>query len=373
MNRRPFHLIPTVLAALGVFVYVACSDDPETFRYAAPDRKLTFPADHAAHPDYQNEWWYYTGHLKAKDGRRFGFQLTWFRVGLTKEQQEESKFKSRTIYFAHFTVTDKDGKTFRSTEKISRGGDYDDAGADPRVLRTWIEDWKVEGLGPMFYLSATTDSAALSLIATAKKPPVLQGTEGYSRKGEDPNNASMYYSMTRLGVVGVLTLEGEPVEVEGDAWMDHEFGTSQLGKNQVGWDWFSLQLGDNTEVMLYGIRTTEGGYDPNAAGAFIESDGTRIPLTLSDYTIENLDHWTSPASKARYPSKWRITIPSRNFQATITPYVSDQELRTENTARITYWEGAVAVEAVRNGTPVAGEGYVEMTGYAAPLSALQGE
>ncbi|MEO5929070.1 MAG: lipocalin-like domain-containing protein, partial [Candidatus Kapaibacterium sp.] len=307
--------------------------------------------------------------LRARDGRRFGFQLTWFRVGLAKEESAGSKFKTRTFYFAHFTLTDKDKGTFRHTERSARGGEYDDAGADSRVLRTWIGDWRLEGLGGMFYMSGRNDSAgmALSLIATPKKQPVLQGVNGYSQKGDAPGNASMYYSIPRLAVAGMLTLDGTPVEVEGEAWMDHEFGTSQLGKEQTGWDWFSLQLGNNEEVMLYGIRRPDGSYDPHATGAYITADGKRTPLALKDYTIQVLDHWTSPASKGNYPSKWKITIPSQNFEATITPYAADQELRTDNSARVTYWEGAVKVDATRNGTPVAGEGYVELTGYAGPL------
>jgi predicted secreted hydrolase len=181
----------------------------------------------------------------------------------------------------------------------------------------------------------------------------------------------MYYSIPRIAVTGALTLDSVPIEVEGEAWMDHEFGTSQLDKNQVGWDWFSLQLANNEELMVYGLRRADGSYDPNATGAYILASGARIPLALKDYTIEALDHWTSPASKGTYPAKWRITIPSQNFEATITPYVADQELRTENSSRVTYWEGAVKVDARRNGQPVAGEGYVELTGYAGPLSGLQ--
>jgi predicted secreted hydrolase len=174
----------------------------------------------------------------------------------------------------------------------------------------------------------------------------------------------MYYSITRLGAVGVLTLDNTPLEVEGEAWMDHEFGTSQLGKDQVGWDWFSLQLGNNEEIMLYGLRRADGSYDPNASGAYVKSDGTRVPLGPKDYKIEVLDRWTSPSSKGTYPSKWRITIPSIGFEGTVTPYVADQELHTENSSRVTYWEGAASVDAKMNGQPVPGEGYVELTGYA---------
>jgi predicted secreted hydrolase len=150
--------------------------------------------------------------------------------------------------------------------------------------------------------------------------------------------------------------------------MDHEFGTSQLAAEQVGWDWFSLQLANNEEVMVYGLRRRDGSYDERASGAYVLASGERVPLALGDYRIEVLERWKSPRSTATYPAKWRITIPTQQFEATITPYVADQELRTENSVRVTYWEGAVSVDAKRNGATVAGEGYVELTGYAKPLS-----
>jgi predicted secreted hydrolase len=361
-------LAPLVLIAAVVAIYVACSQDEPRFRFATAERGIVLPADHASHPEYQTEWWYYTGHVRSKDGRRFGFQLTWFRAGLTPEQQAKSKFRSSTVYFAHFTITDKDAKEFRFVEKISRGGEYDDAGANDRVLRTWIGDWKLEGLGSMFYLSAADDSMALSLIATPRKPALLHGVNGYSQKGAAATNASMYYSMTRIGVVGVLMLDGMPIEVEGEAWMDHEFGTSQLDSGIVGWDWFSLQLDNGEEVMVYGLRRADGTFDDHASGVIVGANGSRTPLARNDFTIDVLERWKSPASAATYPSKWGITIPSQRFEAVVTPYVADQELRTENTVRINYWEGAVEVDARRNGAPVRGEGYVELTGYAKPLS-----
>lgn len=367
MASKYLRIILPLIALGGIVFQIACSDELVDFAMAAPERGITLPADHAAHPDYQNEWWYYTGQLTAKDGQRFGFQLTWFRVGLSKEQQEQSKFKASTLYFAHFSITDKQKKTFRYKETLSRGGAYDDAGADRRILRTWIGDWRNEWLGGMFYISGRTDSMSLSLIATPQKQPVLQGENGYSRKGKDPGNATMYYSIPRLQVGGVLEIDGELLEVTGNAWMDHEFGTSQLDAGQIGWDWFALQLDNGEEVMLYGLRQTDGSYDPNAMGVYIQKDGTKISLPSSAYTIEVLERWKSPASGATYPAKWRLTIPSQNFTATVTPYVADQELRTETSTRITYWEGAVSVEGTKGSAPITGEGYVELTGYAAPL------
>jgi predicted secreted hydrolase len=301
MRLRDF--IPILLLG-GVAAYIACSDESETFRYATPDRGIRLPDDHAAHPDYQSEWWYYTGQLHSKDGRRFAFQLTWFRVGLTKKQQEGSRFRSPTLYFAHFTLTDKNKGTFRYAEKIARGGRYDNAGASDRILNTWIDDWKVEKLGRMFYLSARTDSMGLSLIAIPAKQPVLQGEGGYSQKGEDPKNASMYYSIPRIAVVGAVEIDGEPVEVEGLAWMDHEFGTSQLGRDQIGWDWFSLQLANNEELMLYGLRRPDGSFDPRAAGAYVLPDGTRVPLTPRSSTA-------GPARSRRPPTPPGGRSPSR--------------------------------------------------------------
>ncbi len=364
-------ILTITLCILSVGLYVACSDEEPEFLSVTPDLSINLPADHAAHPDYKTEWWYYTGHLKGENGKKYGFQLTWFRVGLTPEEQRESKFGSGTFYFAHFGLTEKDDETFRHAEAISRGGEFDNAGADARVLRTWIGDWKVERLGDMFYMSARTDTMGLSLIATPEKPVVLQGKNGYSQKGASPTNASMYYSYTRLSVAGILEIEGQPVRVEGQAWMDHEYGTSQLDENQVGWDWFSLQLDNNEEIMVYGLRQEDGSFSPNATGAYILADGTKVPLALKDYTIDVLETWKSPVSGGTYPSKWRITIPSQNMEAVVSPYVANQEMQTENSARVTYWEGAVSIDATKDGEKIAGEGYVEMTGYANKLTSLQ--
>ncbi|MES2764298.1 MAG: lipocalin-like domain-containing protein [Bacteroidota bacterium] len=368
-----FLIISLVILAgiAGVSAYLLSQNDTN-YLYASTDYKLQFPKDHASHPKYQNEWWYYTGHLTAENGRKFGFQITFFRVGLTPEQQKESKWRSNTFYFGHMALTDKDGKKFYYTEKVSRGGEFDNTEAREDIYKVRLDNWRAELLGKFHHLEASGDSINLNLVAIPLKSPVLQGINGYSQKGADTKNASMYYSLTRNSVQGVLFLNGEPMTVSGECWMDHEFGTSQLTADQTGWDWFSLQMSDTTELMLFKIRKKDGSVEVKSHGAFVDSKGNKQELTFkNDYTIEVLKTWKSPHSGAEYPVQWKVRVPSQQIDYTITAIMDDQELKTENSARIVYWEGAVSVEGTKAGRKIAGQGYTEMTGYAGAVNALQ--
>ncbi|HYF03163.1 MAG TPA: lipocalin family protein, partial [Patescibacteria group bacterium] len=203
------------------------------------------------------------------------------------------------------------------------------------------------------------------------KSPVLQGKNGYSQKGANPKNASMYYSLTRNSVQGVLLLNGQPMIVTGECWMDHEFGTSQLTADQIGWDWFSLQMSDTTELMLFKIRKNDGATEEKSHGSFVAVNGSKQELLLKDYSIQVLKTWKSPLSNAEYPIQWKIRVPSQQIDYTVTAVIENQELKTENSARIVYWEGATSVEGMRAGQRVSGQGYVEMTGYAGAITVLQ--
>jgi predicted secreted hydrolase len=370
---KPRFLIVTlvVLAGIGGISAYLISQNDTNYLYASTDYQLQFPKDHASHPKYQNEWWYYTGHLVAENGRKFGFQITFFRVGLTPEQQKESKWRSNTFYFGHLALTDKDGKKFYYTEKVSRGGEFDNTEAREDVYKVRLDNWRGELLGKFHHIEASGDSISLNLVSMPLKTPVLQGKNGYSQKGADQRNASMYYSMTRNSVQGVLFLNGEPMTVTGESWMDHEFGTSQLTAGQIGWDWFSLQMSDTTELMLFKIRKKDGSVEEKSHGAFVNANGAKQELQLKDYSIEVLKTWKSPASGAEYPVKWKVRVPSQQIDYTITAVMDNQELKTENSARIVYWEGAVNVEGTKAGRKIAGQGYTEMTGYAGAVTALQ--
>jgi len=338
------------------------------FRTALPGYPYRFPFDHGSHDDFQTEWWYYTGHLRAADGRTFGYQLTFFRRAIAHEaaSKNPSRWALRHVYFAHFAVTDEAGRRFQFMEKISRAGIHK-AGAATGRLAVWIDDWRAEADGDSQVLHAQGEGISIHLRLTPEKPPVIHGTAGVSRKGEGSGESSHYYSLTRLRTEGTLTYEGKSRAVSGLSWMDHEFGSNQLGASQIGWDWFSLQLTDATELMVYRIRRSDGTIEPASGGTWIRPDGSAVPLPRDAITVEELDHWQSPQSRGRYPARWRLTVPSARLSVELVPTVPQQELLTRRSTQVTYWEGSVTVTGERAGRPVTGLGYVELTGYAAPL------
>ncbi len=338
-------------------------DSRAGFAEADQKRAFTFPQDHGPHPEYQTEWWYYTGNLESSDGRHFGYQLTFFRRAITPTAvPRTSDWATNQIYFAHFAITDVQGNAHWATERFDRGA-AGLAGATGDPYHVWIENWAVTSLvpdGSRVQMHAEDSGHVLDLTLTAAKPPVLHGDGGLSQKTAAVGNASYYYSFTRLDTTGSLTLNGRTFTVTGLSWMDHEFGTTELGPNAVGWDWFSIQLNDRREVMFFQIRQKDGSIEPMSGGTLVEPDGTAKHLTNDQVQLRVLDHWTSGQSGATDPSRWNITIPSANISLTLTPYVADQE----NRVSFTYWEGAVKIGGSSNNVPVTGSGYVEMTGYA---------
>jgi predicted secreted hydrolase len=351
------------------FSPAAAVDNAETaFRPALPGYEYRFPWDLGSHDEFQTEWWYYTGHLRSADNRTYGYQLTFFRraVASQRVRQNPSRWALRHLYFAHFAVTDETAKQFRFAEKLSRAG-LGKAGAETGRLNVWIDQWRTEGDDRAHHLQAQDQDMTLDLTLVPEKPPVIHGTQGISRKGVSEGEASHYYSFTRMKTDGQLTLNGRTISVTGLSWMDHEFGSNQLGSEQVGWDWCSLQFEDQTELMLYQIRRRDGTIEPASGGTWISSDGSSIPLKREDVLIEVLDSWQSPHSRARYPGEWRITVPTVGLRVEVAPTVQDQELITRSGGQVTYWEGSVRVKGYREGRPIAGVGYVELTGYASPL------
>jgi predicted secreted hydrolase len=341
-----------------------------TYKPALPGRTLTFPADHYSHPEFKTEWWYYTGHLQTESGRPYGFQVTFFRFGVRDRQTSASAEHPvifTDLYMAHFALSDIAAKKFLFRERINRG--YGDkAGAATDRLSIWNEDWKLTGDGEQHKIEITDRDAQLSLRLTSQKPPVLHGENGLSQKAAGEGRASYYYSLTRMRAEGVLSINGKTEQVRGLTWMDHEFGSNQLAEDQVGWDWFSLQLDNQTEIMLYLMRRKDGSIDPHASGTLARADGTTKHLKLENYRVEVSEHWKSPKSGAVYPMNWKVTIPSEQIELTLWPAFRDQELVTSRSTRVTYWEGAVQVAGTVGGGSVSGLGYVEMTGYARKLT-----
>jgi predicted secreted hydrolase len=330
---------------------------------------IIFPEDHGPHPDYQTEWWYYTGNLDTTDGRHFGYQLTFFRRALipaTERSQRNSDWANDQVFMGHFALTDVQGNKFNAFERFSRGAaGLSGAQADPYAV--WLEDWQVKETNPGTYsLVASQAGLELDLTLTDRKGPILQGDRGYSQKGPDPGNASYYYSLTRLESDGIVTMNGESFAVNGTSWMDHEYSTSALSAGQIGWDWFSLQLSDNSELMVFQIRRDDGSIDPFSGGSFIAADGSVIHLEQNDFIIDVQDSWSSPRSTGIYPARWTVSVPKLELILNIEPFLVDQELDVS----YAYWEGAVRVDGSRASQPVNGQGYVEMTGYA---SSMQGQ
>jgi len=334
------------------------------FKQAVPPYQFRFPRDHAAHPEYQTEWWYYTGHLYS-GARKFGYELTFFQVGVNPwRKTSRSAWALHTIYFAHFTVTDENNQRFDFTELTSRPA-LGMAGSRTDRYRVWIHDWSAGLLSNQrtHQLKASSPKFAVDLTLDSAKPPVVHGYGGVSQKSAGRGRASHYYSLTRLETQGTLTLNGERLPVTGLSWMDHEFGSNQLTEQQTGWDWFSLQLDDRRELMLYRLRLKDGSVEPLSSGTLVQADGTWKHLPLSAFQIQAGKTWKSPKTGATYPAEWHVQVPAENLDLQLSPTVPDQELVTESSGGVRYWEGGVRVTGKSRGKQVGGVGYVELTGY----------
>lgn len=326
-----------------------------------------FPRDHGPHPDFQSEWWYYTGNLITESGRRFGYQFTIFRRGLSPTQGASAgEWHTNQIYMAHFTLSDIVGGEFHQEERFSRGA-LGLAGAVtmPRY-RIWLEDWSVEAIddsAAQVRIQARSDGFAIDLKLTSVKPPALHGDNGLSVKGPETGNASYYYSFTRLLTEGTVVVGEKDFEVSGASWMDREFGTSALSAGAVGWDWFAIQLNDGRELMVGQIRQQDGSAEPLFGGLLVLSDGRTRYLASHDFTLAPRGTWRSQRSGATYPATWEITVrlDDSELRLALEPLLADQEV----VGSVTYWEGAVRVSGDAEGI-----GYAELTGYARPLQGL---
>ncbi len=346
----------------------AMRTDTTGYARAVEARTFTFPDDHGPHEAFAIEWWYYTGNVETAEGRRFGFQFTIFRNSLTPPLRtvaladSGSTWDTNQLYFAHLAVSDAEHAQFYHAERFSRGS-AGLAGAQADPFRVWIEDWTMtaDGAMPRMHLQAEDADFAIDLRLDPAKPFVLQGDEGLSQKGNAPGQASYYYAFTRLATTGTIRLGDEMFDVTGLAWKDREWSTSTLSDDQVGWDWFALQLDNGYDLMYYQLRTTNGNSAAQSSGSIIAPDGQKTHLTLSEVNLVPTQTWTNPQGDATYPTHWRLSIPARNIDVTVSPVFPDQEMR--DTA-VRYWEGAIDVTGTWEGTLIQGRGYLEMTGYA---------
>jgi predicted secreted hydrolase len=334
----------------------------EGFARVLEPRTLLFPEDHGPHPAFKTEWWYWIGNLETGDGRRFGYQLTFFRSALTAPPEipepapptESTNWATRQLYMAHLAISDIDGNGLRSFERLSRGA-AGLASAQPRPFKVWLDDWSVEASesGEAWTMRAAEGPIGLELTLESGKPRVLHGDRGFSRKGSAPGAASQYYSRTRMPTRGRLQVNGTTLDVAGTSWFDHEWSTSLLAPDEVGWDWLGAQLEDGRELMFFRLRRRDGS-SARVDGTLVTTDGSSRALDTKGSELEPQGEWTSPESGVTYPAGFRLDLPAEALSLDIEPLLADQELLLS----FVYWEGAVAISG-----SAAGRGYLEMTGY----------
>ncbi|MCC5876047.1 MAG: carotenoid 1,2-hydratase [Candidatus Sumerlaeia bacterium] len=362
--------------ALSTILILICSLPAlggDGFTRSVPGYEFEFPRDHGSHPDFRTEWWYFTGNVENDQGRRFGFKLTFFRSAMVPPGQgieELSPLASNQLHIAHFAISDFQSRKHRVWERMGRPG-LGQAGASTERMSVFLGDWTLEmdNEGTM-HLRAIVDDAGIDMTFKPTKPFVIHGKDGAHQKSDLEGHASHYISYTRLATTGTLKWDGTEHPITGYSWMDHEFGSDQLGGDHVGWDWFSIQLEDGRDIMVYQLRKRDGTANPVALGGLVHEDGTLEPLGAGTYSIEHTGTWTSPRSGAVYPMGWKITFPDHDGAVIVKPVFEDQEMDTMRYTGTYYWEGAVTIEGTFGGEPVSGRGYVELVGYSGDFTLL---
>ncbi len=341
--------------------------EASTLRDGTEHAGVSLPRDLYAHAEAQTEWWYYTGHLHTTSGRRFGFELVFFkrRTDLDRFGVVPLRLLANPLYLAHFAVTDESRGKFRYEHRKSGNGLFEEE-ALTSAKRYYLKlgDWTVREAHGIHILHATLgDDLIFDAALKPVKPPVLNGHERVGVSFKDEGEASRYFSYTRMEAEGDITWNGETQRFTGSAWMDREFGTWRTTQNQKGWDWFSVQLSTGSELMVYHIRDAKGRPSSFSSGTFVDQSGRWTHLAREDFQLEVLEHWRSPHTSAVYPIRWRLRVPRFQIDVEVTPVLSDQELDTRGTTMIVYWEGACSVKGRQGESEATGRAYVELVGY----------
>jgi predicted secreted hydrolase len=345
------------LFSITIILLFCVPSEAQQWQDVAPGDTVILPKDLYVQSGYRTQWWYFTGHLYDVQGREFGYELTFFVVGVQKKKYE-SKFGVDTIYLSNFAISDIQGKKFYNFSDADSGA-YGFAGADSSKLHVWIDRDELEGSLDKMRLTAHANGVDLDLVLLPKKPFVLHGDRGYSRKSEEsPLIASLYFSCTDLETSGTLKLDTAVFSVTGKSWFDREISSKGLPENEAGWDWFALQLNNGQEIMLYVIRKKDGAIDRYSSGTLVDADGNVMHLANDDYHIEVMSSYLSKKTNSRYPSKWEIAIPREKLHFIVTPLLEDQEFAGGLMKGNAYWEGTCKIEGSAKG-----RAYVEMTGY----------
>lgn len=373
--RNLYQICLTLIMGIILLGPVALLSASDNLMYVTDPCNLKFPEDHGPHENYRTEWWYYTGNVSDQTGLAFGFQLTFFRfrIGDGTNDSTENGFKTsawRTsqLILAHAALSDIDAEKHHQAEQMARQA-LDIAGAvqENDKTKVFIKNWSLEMMPQQHRLEADSRGFSFQFTLTPLKSPVMHGDQGYSRKGQKAESASCYYSFTRLKAEGMVKVGNKPFKVKGFAWMDHEFSTNPLEPDLVGWDWFSIQLDNHTELMAYFLRQQDGTFSDKSSATFVTKEGESIHLSRPELDLQILDTWKSRQTDAVYPSRWRLKIPGMNLNLDIRPALADQEMKTPETTEVTYWEGSIVVDGFYDGEKISGKGYTELTGYAEPF------
>lgn len=358
--------------AKGRFLALLAANADGQFQRILGPVPLSFPADHGAHSDYMNEWWYFTGNLADEQGEEYGYQLTFFRIGLSPELARrhlgrDTLYDRTEMFMGHMAVTDVVRQTHRYAQRFSRAVPGLGEVRTGTTVSIVMDDWQavMQENGEWRLVAQATDkddqSFSFSLTLTADGPPVLHGDEGFSRKGREPGLANIYYSLVGLDTTGELHMDSRTLQVQGVSWFDHEWGTAPIPGNGVGWDWFSLQWPDGSALMSAIVHLDTGEVDPTFLHTYVTPKGQIHKLQHNEISVTEVDYWRSPHTSTWYPSGWVIEIPKFALQCAVSPLVANQEFQ----GIIHYWEGAVQAHCNRNGREILGRGYTELVGYAA--------
>lgn len=347
----------SALAALcvclaGTGARTAASD----FASVRPGMQIELPRDHGAHADYRTEWWYATGWLETASGESLGFQVTFFRTRPQRTIDNPSAFTARELVIAHAAISDPARGRLWKDQRLARAA-LGLAGAATADTRAWLDDWRLERRGERYIAQIDSDEFGFELELAATQPPLLQGKDGYSRKGPDPQSASLYYSQPQLKVSGSIRRGERRERVTGSGWLDHEWSSALLDAQAAGWDWVGLNLDDGGALMLFRIRD-RAGRTHWAGGSFRDRTGQVREFAPTEIEFLPGRRWRSPRTGVEYPVTFRVRAPGFDFA--LAPLLDDQESDTRASTGAIYWEGAVTASS--SGQRI-GRGYLELTGY----------
>lgn len=328
--------------------------------HALPPRTPQFPRDFGSHPELRTEWWYITGHARA-GAREFGFQVTFFRSRVDETQAMQSAFAAKQLIFAHAAITDLEGRRLHHAQRIARAG-FGIAQAGERDTDVRLRDWSLVRADGVYRARIPAGEFALELRCASTQPVLLHGNSVLSSKGPEAGQVSYYYSEPQLATQGRLLLQGRAFDVSGTAWLDHEWSETPMHRDAVGWDWIGINLADGSALMAFRLRRGDGSA-LWGGGSFRRAGGASQGFDPDEVVFEPLRRWQSPTSRASYPVEWSVQTPVGRY--TVRALLDSQELDSRGSTGTIYWEGLCDLLDAQ-GRPV-GRGYLEMTGYAAPL------